>query len=318
MSTILLIGGSGQIGRELARVLPTVGTLYIADRTQCDLRRPQTLIDAVDVVRPTVVINAAAYTAVDKAEDEPALATAVNAGAPGVLAHAARRHGALFVHYSTDYVFDGRKQGAYSESDPVNPLSTYGRTKLAGERAVRDAGGDHLIFRTSWIYAPHGRNFLLTMLHLAKEREQLRVVADQVGAPTTARLVAEATVQVLRQDIARRRLHCFESGLLHLTASGKTSWYGFASALIAAAQIDLPPFKCREIVPITTAEYPLPATRPANSLLDCARLAQRYGMRMPSWDIGMQLCLEELHSGVADRSTMLSRSSRVTQRMLVG
>lgn len=318
MSTILLIGGSGQIGRELARVLPSIGTLYIADRTQCDLRRPQTLIDAVDVVRPTIIINAAAYTAVDKAEDELALATAVNAGAPGVLAHAARRHGALFVHYSTDYVFDGRKQGAYSESDPVNPLSTYGRTKLAGERAVRDAGGEHLIVRTSWIYAPHGKNFLLTMLRLAKEREQLRVVADQVGAPTAARLVAEATVQVLRQDIARRRLGCFESGLLHLTASGKTSWYGFATALIAAAQMGSPSFKCREIVPITTAEYPLPAQRPANSVLDCARLAQRYGLRLPSWGIGMQQCLEEMYAGSAGRSSTFPRSLRATQRMELG
>lgn len=318
MSTILLIGGSGQIGSELAKVLPAIGTLYIADRTQCDLRRPQSLIDAVDVVRPTVVINAAAYTAVDKAEDEPALATAVNAGAPGVLAHAARRHGALFVHYSTDYVFDGRKQGAYSERDPVNPLSTYGRTKLAGERAVRDAAGEHLIIRTSWIYAPQGKNFLLTMLRLAKEREQLRVVADQVGAPTAARLVAEATVQVLRQDIARRRLGCFESGLLHLTASGKTSWYGFASALIAAAQMESQSFKCREIVPITTAEYPLPAQRPANSVLDCARLAQRYGLRMPSWDMGMQLCLEEMYAGAAGRSSAFSRSFRAAQRMQLG
>lgn len=318
MSTILLIGGSGQIGRELTRVLPSIGTLYIADRAQCDLRRPQTLIDAVDAVRPTVVVNAAAYTAVDKAEEEPALATAVNAGAPGVLAHAARRHGALFVHYSTDYVFDGRKQGAYGEGDPANPLSTYGRTKLAGERAVRESGCDHLIFRTSWVYAAHGRNFFLTMLRLAAEREQLRVVADQVGAPTSARLVAESTVQILRQDIARRRLDRFEGGLFHLTAAGKTSWHGFASAIIAAAQAKSRSFRCREIVPITTAEYPLPAPRPANSLLDCARLAQRYGMRMPSWDTGMQLCLEELHAGSASRSSALSRSSRAAQRMELG
>lgn len=318
MSTILLIGGSGQIGRELTRVLPSIGTLYIADRAQCDLRRPQALIDAVDVVRPTIIINAAAYTAVDKAEDEPALAMAVNAGAPGVLAHAARRHGSLFVHYSTDYVFDGRKQGAYGEGDPVNPLSTYGRTKLAGERAVRESGCDHLIFRTSWVYAAHGKNFLLTMLRLAAEREQLRVVADQAGAPTAARLIAESTVQILRQDIARRRLQRFESGLFHLTAAGKTSWHGFASAIIAAAQTKSKTFRCREIVPIATAEYPLPAPRPANSLLDCARLAQRYGMRMPSWDIGMQLCLEELHAGVASRSSALSRSSRAAQRTELG
>lgn len=318
MSAILLIGGSGQIGRELTHVLPLLGNLYVADRAQCDLQRPQALIDAVDAVRPAVVINAAAYTAVDRAEEEPALAAAVNAHAPGVLAVAARRHGALFVHYSTDYVFDGRKQGAYSECDPVNPLGTYGRTKLAGERAVRASGCDHLILRTSWVYAAHGRNFLLTMLRLAAERDQLRVVADQVGAPTSARLVAESTARIVRQDLARRRHARFESGLFHLTAAGETSWHGFASAILAAVQIRSGPPRCREIVPVTTAEYPLPAPRPANSLLDCARLAQRYGMRMPSWDAGMHSCLDELHAGAARLSPVVSRPSGTTSRLAPG
>ena len=294
MSKILLIGASGQIGWELARALLPLGTLIIADRTQFDLTRPHTLTGVIDAARPTIVINAAAYTSVDKAEEEQALAMTANVDAPAELAKAARRHGALFVHYSTDYVFDGRKQDSYIESDQTNPLSAYGRSKLAGECAVRDAGGDYLIFRTSWIYAARGKNFLRTMLRLTAEREQLRVVADQVGAPTWARVVAECTAMALKQDIVRRRIGRFASGLFHLTASGATSWHGFASAILAAANAQLVPVKCREIVPITTAEYPLPATRPANSRLQSALFAQRYGLLMPGWDTCMQLCLAEL------------------------
>lgn len=301
MSRILLIGASGQIGWELARALLPLGTLIIADRTQCDLTQPQTLVNLIDAAKPAIVINAAAYTAVDKAEEEQALAMTVNVDAPAELAKAARRHGALFVHYSTDYVFDGRKQDAYIESDQTNPLSAYGRSKLAGECAVREVRGDYLIFRTSWIYAARGKNFLRTMLRLVAEREQLRVVADQVGAPTWARVVAQCTAMALKQDITRRRIGRFASGLFHLTASGATSWHGFASAILAAVNVQLVPVKCREIVPITTAEYPLPAARPANSRLDGALLAQRYGLRMPPWEICMQLCVAELFEGKADQ-----------------
>lgn len=294
MSTILLIGGSGQVGWELARALMPLGTLVIPDRGQCDLATPQTLSNAVDEVRPDVIVNAAAYTAVDKAEEEPALAMTVNADAPAELAKAARRHGALLVHYSTDYVFDGRKQGPYTEEDLPNPLGAYGRSKLAGDCAVREVGADHLIFRSSWVYAARGKNFLRTMLRLAGEREQLRVVADQVGAPTWARLIAETTLLVLQQDLARRRKGRFEGGVINLTAAGSTSWHGFASAIIAAARARGAPMKCREVVPIATLDYLLPAPRPANSRLAGAKLAQRYELQMPAWEACMHLCLDEL------------------------
>lgn len=311
MSRILLIGASGQIGWELARALLPLGTLIIADRTQCDLTRPQTLAAVIDALRPTIVINAAAYTSVDKAEEEQALAMTVNADAPAELAKAARRHGALFVHYSTDYVFDGRKQDSYIESDPTHPLSAYGRSKLAGECAVREVGGDYLIFRTSWVYAARGKNFLRTMVRLAAERGQLRVVADQVGAPTWSRLIAESTALVLQQDIAHRGTGHFASGLFHLTAAGATSWHGFASAIVTEVRAQGAALKCQEIVPITAAEYPLPAPRPANSRLDGALLAQRYGLRMPPWEICMQLCLAELFEGRADQPAVPARAGFV-------
>lgn len=309
MSKILLFGSTGQIGRELARVLPPLGDLHVVDRAQCDLSQPQSLLNMMNVVRPTIVINAAAYTAVDKAETEQGLAMRINAEAPGVMAEEARRQGALFVHYSSDYVFDGYKDGPYVEHDAVNPLSVYGRSKLAGERAVHQAGGDYLILRTSWVYAAHGRNFLRTMLRLAAEGTQLRVVADQFGAPTSARLVAESTAMILRQDIARRRLNCFEGGLFHLTAAGATSWHGFASAIVAAASAPAASggtsaaLACRDVLPIATADYPLPAPRPANSRLNCARLARRYGLRRQHWHVGMQLCLAELLSGGSRAAT---------------
>jgi dTDP-4-dehydrorhamnose reductase len=303
LSKILLIGGSGQIGWELARALLPLGTLVIADRVQCDLTKPQALAGVINAARPTIVINAAAYTSVDKAEAEPTLAMTINADASAVLAMAARQNGALFVHYSTDYVFDGGKEGSYIESDSPHPLSAYGRSKLAGECAVREAGGDYLIFRTSWVYASRRQNFLRTMLRLASEREQLRVVADQVGAPTWARLIAECTALVLQQDVARRRDGRFEGGLIHLTAAGETTWHGFASAIIATARAQNVQLKCRDIVPISTADYPLPARRPANSRLDGNLLEQRYGLRMPPWEIGMQLCLAELFGGMEGQAT---------------
>lgn len=291
---ILLTGATGQVGWELARTLLPLGTVMIADRATCDLARPQTLGTAIDAVRPDVIVNAAAYTAVDKAEEEPALAQAVNADAPGELAAAARRHGALLVHYSTDYVFDGGKAGPYEESDPADPLGAYGRTKLAGEQAVMESGADHIVFRTSWVYAARGRNFLRTILRLAGEREQLRVVADQFGAPTWARLIAETTALALQQDLASRREGAFFSEVVHLTAAGATSWHGFASAIVDTARALGMPLKCREVAAISTAEYPLPAPRPANSQLAGSRLGQRYGLQMPAWETCLQLCLAEL------------------------
>jgi len=292
---ILLIGSNGQVGWELARALLPLGRVLVPERNQCDLVSLDTLTALVNSLQPDVIVNAAAYTAVDKAEEEIDLAMTVNARAPGALAVAARRYGALLVHYSTDYVFDGKKAGAYSETDAPNPGSAYGRSKLAGEEAVRDAGADHLIFRTSWVFAARGKNFLRTILRLAGEREELRIVADQFGAPTWARLIAEVTALALQQDIARRKRGDFASGTFNLTAAGETSWHGFAGAIIAAARERDAKLMCRTVVPITTVEYPLPAARPANSRLAGAKLAERYGLAMPEWDACVQLCVAELY-----------------------
>ena len=293
MTTILLTGATGQVGWELARALAPLGKLVVPERSLCDLARPETLSALVDTVRPAVVVNAAAYTAVDKAETESALAMKVNADAPGELAAAARRHGALMVHYSTDYIFDGRKATAYEEDDLPNPLSSYGRSKLAGEEAVRAAAGDYLIFRTSWVYAARGNNFLRTILRLVGERDVLRIVADQWGAPTPAGLIARTTAMALGRDLARRPSGEFESGTFHLTASGRTTWHGFATAIIAGAREQGRVLRCRDIVPISTAEYPLPAARPANSSLSCRRLEARYGVKLLSWESGLAQVLEE-------------------------
>ena len=294
MTTILLTGSTGQVGWELARTLMPIGRLVTPERSQFDLARPELLGALVDSIRPDVIVNCAAYTAVDQAEQEADLAMAINAAAPAELARAAQRNGALLVHYSTDYVFDGKKAGAYSEEDVPHPASVYARSKLAGEEAVRASGADHLIFRTSWVFAARGKNFLKNILRLAAEREELRVVADQFGAPTWARLVAEVTASVLRQDLARRENGEFEGGAFNLTAAGETSWHGFASAIITAARGRGVQLKCRTVAPIATAEYPLPATRPANSRLSGVKLARRYRLEMPGWDRGMHLCLAEL------------------------
>jgi len=293
MTTFLLTGATGQIGWELARALLPLGRIVAPPRGRFDLAQPQTLGALVDAAKPDVIVNAAAYTAVDKAEEEEGLARTINADAPAELAAAARRANALLVHYSTDYVFDGRKPGVYAEHDATRPVSAYGRSKLAGEEAVRASGADYLTFRTSWIYAARGKNFFRTILRLAGEREELRIVADQFGAPTWARLVAEGTCLALQQDLARRRDGCFESGTFHLTAAGETSWHGFAQAVVSAARERGHTLKCRAVAQITTAEYPLPAARPANSRLSGAELARRYGLRMPAWDLCMELCLAD-------------------------
>lgn len=294
---IVLTGAHGQVGWELASALSGSGTLIPCDRSRLDLSAPQHIARCIDELRPDVIINAAAYTAVDKAESEKALATAVNAAAPAALADAARRHSALLIHYSTDYVFDGRKPAPYVEADETCPLNVYGRSKREGEIAIRDSAADHLIFRTSWVFSARGSNFLKTMLRLAAEREHLRVVSDQIGAPTAARLLATCTARALSQAILERREGRFRSGLYHLSASGHTSWHGFASAIIAGARSRGLRLKCREIEAITTAEYPLPAARPANSRLDCSRFARHFGLPLPDWREGMALCLDEVMSG---------------------
>ena len=303
MMRVLLTGATGQVGWELARALAPLGPTRVMRRADLDLSQPQAMHGAIDAFKPDLIVNAAAYTGVDKAEEDTAGAMAVNAEAPGELAQAARRHGALFVHYSTDYVFDGRKDGAYLETDAPSPAGAYGRSKLAGEQAVQASGADYLIFRTSWVYAARGKNFLRTILRLAAEREQLRVVADQVGAPTWARLIAETTALAVQHDMAERRASAFRSALLHLTASGSVSWHGFASAIVTGARARGAPIKCAEIVPIATSDYPLPAPRPANSALEGDKMQTRYGFAMPDWKQSLALCLDELFEAGAAQTT---------------
>jgi dTDP-4-dehydrorhamnose reductase len=244
-------------------------------------------------VKPDLIVNPGAYTAVDQAESEPELAMKINGEAPGVMAEEAKRLGALLVHYSTDYVFDGRKDSPYTEDDAPNPLSVYGRTKLAGEMAVRASGARHLILRTSWVYGMRGRNFLLTILRLAREREELRIVADQFGAPTWSRMSAETTAAILAR-VGTGGSAATDSGIYHLTASGSTSWHGFTAAIIegAARAWGFEP-TTRRVLPIATTDYPTPAARPANSRMSCNRLGADFGVRLPDWAECLALCLGE-------------------------
>jgi dTDP-4-dehydrorhamnose reductase len=284
---ILLTGINGQVGWELQRTLQPLGTLIALDRTQLDLTNPDRINTVLREVNPAIIVNPAAYTAVDKAESEIDLATAINATAPGILAEAAKRQDALLIHYSTDYVFDGSKPIPYVESDPACPINTYGRSKLAGEQAIQASGCRHLIFRTSWVYGLRGRNFLRTMLRLARERDELSVVDDQTGAPTWCRMIAETSALA----IAR---HAGQQGLYHLVAAGETTWHGFTAAIISAAQhrglIDkIPPLRR-----ITSADFPTPARRPANSRLNCARLLDDFRLQQPDWELELQLCLDSV------------------------
>ena len=266
---ILLTGAGGQVGWELKSTLAALGEVQAFDRAQLDLADTPRLIAAVRAMQPDAIVNAAAYTAVDKAETEREAAFAVNAMAPRVLAQEARRAGALLVHYSTDYVFDGGKATPYLEHDPTGPVSVYGESKLAGEQAIAASGCRHLILRTSWVYGPRGRNFLLTMLRLARERPELRVVDDQVGAPTSSLEIARATATLLAKGAL---------GLYHMTAAGETSWCGFARAILARAGLATP------VVAIRTADYPTPAKRPRNSRLDCSRLRADHGVALAPWE----------------------------------
>jgi dTDP-4-dehydrorhamnose reductase len=293
---ILLTGVTGQVGSELARSLKPLGQIVAARRKDCDFTQPQDARDFVSALAPDVVVNAAAYTAVDKAETDESTAMLVNATTVGVLAEEARRNGALLLHYSTDYVFDGMKQLAYLESDPPGPLNAYGRSKLAGEQAIRSTGCDHLIFRTSWVYAAQGHNFLNSIIRWARERGTLRVVDDQHGAPTWARNIADATATVLHKVQAQRRAAPFVSGTYHLTARGHTTWCGFARAILAGIREKNPSLALpvRDVVPIATADYPTPARRPRNSRLDGTALMAQFGVVMPEWEAALRECLSEL------------------------
>jgi dTDP-4-dehydrorhamnose reductase len=287
---ILVTGCHGQVGHALTRHLQGQGEIHALGREQLDLSRSESIRAVMQSLRPAMVINAAAYTAVDQAESEEALALRINAEAPGVLAEEAVKIGASLIHYSTDYVFDGSKQGAWVEEDSVSPLSAYGRSKLAGEQAIAVTGVPHLILRTSWVYGLHGKNFLLTMLRLAQSRDSLSIVDDQIGAPTWSHTIAEATANIVRH-FPRAEQIAKLSGIYHLCASGHTSWHGFAQAIFAHSAVHQHP----ALQAITTAQYPTPARRPANSVMNTEKFRQCFG-ELPSWQEALQHCLDGLET----------------------
>ncbi|MDV3436487.1 dTDP-4-dehydrorhamnose reductase [Stenotrophomonas sp. C2852] len=295
--TVLVFGGNGQVGQELLRALAPLGKVVattrsgvLPDGSACetaDFGQPDSLPALLDRLQPSIVVNAAAYTAVDRAEQEVDAAFAANAQAPGVIARWCAAHGVPFVHYSTDYVFDGQGSAPYREDEPTAPLGVYGTSKRDGEDAIRAAAGRHLIFRTAWVYASHGANFLRTMLRVGAEREQLRVVADQVGTPTPAALIADVTAQVLQHPGQL-------SGTWHLTADGQTSWHGFAEAIFAEALATGVLAKVPAVEAIPSSEYPTPAKRPAWSVLDNRKLQQDFNIVLPAWQDGLKQVMAEI------------------------
>lgn len=291
MKKILLTGKTGQVGAELAVALAPLGTVIACDRRALDLADPAAIAATVRKIRPAIIVNAAAYTAVDRAESEPELAMAVNGTAPGILAEEAARLGAVLVHYSTDYVFDGVKQGHYDEDDAPNPLNVYGRTKLAGERAVLASGANYLILRTSWVYGAAGKNFLVTIRRLAAERDELKVVNDQIGAPTWCRDIAHVSGAILTRLMNSGGTEFGAAkGIYNLSAQGGTSWYDFAAAILANASA--PAAKPRaKLIPIPTSEYPSAAARPRNSLLSHDKLRRTLGIELPHWLASLKACL---------------------------
>jgi dTDP-4-dehydrorhamnose reductase len=292
---ILLFGKNGQVGWELNRSLQGIGDVIALGRDEADFSRPESLRDIVRENQPDTIINAVAYTAVDKAEEEESLALIINGVAPGVLAEEALKCNALFVHYSTDYVFDGTKDSPYVEADEPNPINAYGRTKLAGEQAVQSSGCDYLIFRTSWVYASRGHNFVLTILRLAAEREELSIVADQIGSPTSARLIAETTTGFLSHESNRFREGSIVPGLYHLTCSGETSWHGFTEAVIEQyTRLNDVPLALKTIRAISSADYPTAAQRPMNSRLSNTKIEQVLGESLPEWHEVLSQCIEDM------------------------
>ena len=289
-TVILIIGKIGQVGWELRRTLAPLGRLVCVDYPEIDLTDAGSIRKWVREKMPTVVVNAAAYTAVDKAETESDRCHQINGVAPGILAEEAKRFGALLVHYSTDYIFDGTKQTPYVEEDAPNPLGAYGRSKLAGDQAVMQVDGAHLIFRLCWVYGARGQNFMLTMMRLAREREKLRIVRDQIGCPTWSRMISETTALALKQALAASDRAAF-NGAYHLAASGQTSWHGFAEAIIGLMPEEGK--KCKIIEPITTSEYPLPAKRPAFSVLSCEKLQRTFGLKLPDWQESLKHVLDK-------------------------
>jgi dTDP-4-dehydrorhamnose reductase len=294
---ILIFGRVGQVGWELRHKLACLGNIVSVEFPEVDFTKPDSLRSVVRAEQPTVIVNAAAYTAVDKAETEQELALAINGTAPGVLAEEARQMGSLLVHYSTDYVFNGSGTTPWKESDTPAPLNVYGQTKLAGDLTIAASGCDHLIFRTSWVYGARGSNFLLTMLRLAQERSELSIVDDQIGAPTSSECIAQATADVLAQVLAPAGKGIDgRSGIYNLTNGGETSWCGFARAIFDRAHTLLSTPQ-PSVQPIPTSAFPRPATRPTNSRLNPQQLADSFGVRLPHWELGLDLILESMAEG---------------------
>ncbi len=289
MSRILITGKTGQVGYELERSLQGLGEIIALDRSQMDLADLDQVRDVIRRIKPTLIVNPAAYTAVDKAESEPELALRINGEAPGVMAEEAKKLGAAMIHYSTDYVFDGSKDGPYVETDATCPINVYGSSKLAGEQAIQAAGIPHLILRTSWVYSTHGKNFLLTMRRLAQEREELGIVSDQFGAPTWSRTIADTTAHILAQSLATADQQAWweeRTGLYHLTAQGNTTWFGFTEAIMADPSVAKKP----RLKPILAQDYPVPAKRPTNSVLSSQHLIDTF-CGLPQWQDALKLCM---------------------------
>ncbi|NUA29703.1 dTDP-4-dehydrorhamnose reductase [Cupriavidus basilensis] len=294
--SILVTGSNGQVGFELRRSLAPLGNVIAMDRAGCDLSRPDELRHLVRQYRPDVIVNPAAYTAVDKAETDIDGAFAINAIAAGVLAEEAKAQGCLLVHYSTDYVFDGNKDGAYVESDAVNPQSIYGKSKLAGEQAIADSGAQALVLRTCWVAGAHGSNFAKTILKLGRERDSLRVIADQFGAPTSAALIADVTAQIIAHRWLYGERRAFPAGIYHLAAAGETNWHAYATEVLSYAAMLGVELKTdpSHIEAIPASAYPLPAPRPANSRLDTTKLRDTFGIHLPDWRQGTHHLLQQI------------------------
>lgn len=296
MTRILLTGKNGQVGSELQRALAPLGSVIAVDSDEMDLVDADAIRQMLRSFKPSIIVNPAAFTAVDKAESESDIANKVNAVAPGIMAEEARKLGAVLVHYSTDYVFDGDKPSPYVEADNPNPQSVYGRTKLAGESAIRSSGCKHLILRTSWVYGVHGGNFVKTILRLAKERDELRIVADQFGAPTWARDLAQTTAMAL-ELWQGRGWDAKSGGLYHLTGGGRTNWHGFAEEIVRQARKYDASLADKQLVikPIATHEYPVPAKRPANSVLANDRIRETFGIVLPPWQESLAECVRLIY-----------------------
>lgn len=292
MKRILVIGKSGQVGWELTRTLQPIGRVTAVDYPEIDLASSDSIRSSIRAYHPDIIVNAAAYTAVDRAEEEESLAMAINGEAPAVIAEEAKASGAYFVHYSTEYVFDGVSECPYREEDEPNPLGVYGRSKLAGERAIASVDHPALILRTSWVYGSRGHNFLLTMLRLAEERDSLRIVDDQIGAPTWSRMLAQATAQLLPQAVKEQR-----SGLYHLASAGETSWYGFAREILKERNVS--------VEPITTDQFPTAAQRPKNSRLQQEKVQRDFGVAMPDWRVGLELCSSDMFERLSNQPCKL-------------